>query len=431
VNPALPIARKLIEQGHEVCWYTGRKFQAAVEATGARFVPIVEASDPVSASMDERYPERAGLEGLRAFKFDLKYHFLDQIAAQIRDVRNILAGFPADVLLVDTGFLAAAMLHELDGTRFATYGITALPIGSRDTAPFGTGLPPGRSPFGRLRNRFLTAITTRLLFRDVQRHYQQVRADLGLARSSSNLFVDVVSPYLYLHASTASFEYPRRDLPAQVHFIGPLLPDVTSSFEPPHWWHRLDGTRPVVLVNQGTVAVDLDDLVAPTLAALADRNVLVIATGGAGVEGLTGAIPANAQVEPFVPFGALMPHVDVMITNGGFGGVQFALSHGVPLVVAGTTEDKLEVAARVAWSGAGIDLRKKRPTSDQMRDAVDTILGDGRYRDNARRIQRDIADHDAPTTAARLLERLIRTWQPVLRAEADEPSSLTVQTQRT
>lgn len=40
VNPTLPIARKLVERGHEVWWYTGKLFQAKVEATGARYVPM-------------------------------------------------------------------------------------------------------------------------------------------------------------------------------------------------------------------------------------------------------------------------------------------------------------------------------------------------------------------------------------------------------
>jgi hypothetical protein len=42
-----------------------------------------------------------------------------------------------------------------------------------------------------------------------------------------------------------------------------------------------------------------------------------------------------------------------MVTNGGYGGVQQALANGVPLVVAGDSEDKPEVAARVRWSGTG------------------------------------------------------------------------------
>ncbi len=46
VNPTLPIARSLVERGHEVWWYTGQAFQPKVEATGARYVPILNAFDP-------------------------------------------------------------------------------------------------------------------------------------------------------------------------------------------------------------------------------------------------------------------------------------------------------------------------------------------------------------------------------------------------
>ena len=62
------------------------------------------------------------------------------------------------------------------------------------------------------------------------------------------------------------------------------------------------------------------------------------------------------------PTTCLLPHVDAMVTNGGYGGVQQALAHGVPLVVAGDSEDKPEVAARVQWSGAGINLHTGRPS---------------------------------------------------------------------
>jgi UDP:flavonoid glycosyltransferase YjiC (YdhE family) len=58
-----------------------------------------------------------------------------------------------------------------------------------------------------------------------------------------------------------------------------------------------------------------------------------------------------------------------MITNGGYGGVQHALRHGVPVIVAGETADKAEVAARVQYTGAGIDLgtaRRPRLPSPQQ-----------------------------------------------------------------
>jgi UDP:flavonoid glycosyltransferase YjiC (YdhE family) len=223
----------------------------------------------------------------------------------------------------------------------------------------------------------------------------------------------------------------------------------------------------VVLVNQGTIASDPADLLIPALQALAGENVLVVATtGGAPVElitrqwssaseaalfaaemrillhaGMVGGfghvyhvpthhranlversqtsvLPKNVHVEPFIPFGALMPHVDVMITNGGYGGVQFALAHGIPLVVAGATEEKPEIAARVAWSGAGINLKTKSPSIEQIRAAVRDVLANDRYRRNARRIQADYARHNAPEAAATLLERLALTRRPVLRGGA-------------
>ena len=70
-------------------------------------------------------------------------------------------------------------------------------------------------------------------------------------------------------------------------------------------------------------------------------------------EGQLGELPANVHAEPFIPFGHLLPHVNVMVTNGGYGGTQFALAYGIPLVVAGETEDKMEVAARVEWASSG------------------------------------------------------------------------------
>ena len=54
---------------------------------------------------------------------------------------------------------------------------------------------------------------------------------------------------------------------------------------------------------------------------------------------------------------------DVYVGNGGYGGVHFAMEHGVSLVVAGTTEDKVGVTARVARSGAGINLKSNRPSA--------------------------------------------------------------------
>jgi hypothetical protein len=119
-----------------------------------------------------------------------------------------------------------------------------------------------------------------------------------------------------------------------------------------------------------------------------------------------GALPANVRVANYVPHRLLLPHVAAMVTNAGYNGVLTALAHGVPLVCAGRTEDKADVSARVAWSGAGLDLGTDLPSTAQVGAAVRRVLTEPSFRANAARIAADFAGHDGPAEAVDLLERL-------------------------
>jgi len=112
----------------------------------------------------------------------------------------------------------------------------------------------------------------------------------------------------------------------------------------------------------------------------------------------------------------LMPALSVMVTNGGFGAVQQALAHGVPLVVAGGSEDKPEVAARVARAGVGIDLRTAKPKPEAIRAAVRTLLDSAEHRSRARAMAAEYRAHDAGTTAADLIEELVGSGTVVPRS---------------
>jgi hypothetical protein len=358
------------------------------------------------------------LQGLAQLKFNLKHVFGDSAVGQVKDYTDILREFSADVLLCDFGFLGASWVHEQGGPPWATFGNTALTFNSCDTAPFGLGMRPDTSAVGRLRNSVLNWMFRRVLLRDVTVYINQIRADFGLPPSQKGFFDLFLSPFLYLQGTVPAFEYPRSDLPPQVHFIGPFLPSPPADFTPPDWWDDLNGDKPVVHVTQGTVAIETDDLIVPTLTALADEDVLVVATtGGQPIESIKLApIPANARIETFIPHYHLLPHVDVIVTNGGYNGVHMALANGVPLVVAGQTEDKPEVSARIEWSGVGINLKTKTPTPTQIKDAVKKILAEPHYRQKAQQLKADIAGDDAPTLAATLLEQLAATKQPVFRS---------------
>jgi MGT family glycosyltransferase len=285
---------------------------------------------------------------------------------------------------------------------------------------------PNATPIGRVRNRAMNLAHRRVVFGPVNRHLDDTRELVGLPRAHQPVLDSFLSDYLYLQDCAESFEYPRSDLPPQVHFIGPLIPPAPAQFRAPSWWGELDGGRPVVLVTQGTVRNEDELLFAPTFEALRNDDVLVIATTGGGAS-ITGAVPANVRVEPFVPYAALMPHVSAYVTNGGYGGVQMALRHGVPIVACGATEDKPEVGARVAWSGAGVRVRSAHPTPGEIRSAVHQVLWDDGYRRQAARLSTDIAGYDAAETGSALIEEVARTQRPVLRGAnlaADRLSSV-------
>jgi UDP:flavonoid glycosyltransferase YjiC (YdhE family) len=229
---------------------------------------------------------------------------------------------------------------------------------------------------------------------------------VGLRRSGRTMDRMVFSPTLIAASGSQLLDYGRADRPTHLHFVGELA-EQTAPSDPadlPSWWDELDGRR-IVLVTQGTANIDPDDLVRPSVTALADRDILVVATTGIrGRDAFPFAVPSNARVTGFAPFGALLPRVDLAITNGGWGGTLASLARGVPLVVAGGDLDKPEVASRVAWSGAGVNLRTGTPKASAVAAAVDRVLGESSFRDAAARVGAQLRSLGGAAHAAELLE---------------------------
>ncbi len=406
--PALPIARALIERGHSVRWYAGAKYAEKIGAAGAAHAPM-GVHDYSLRGLDEFYPRRRELRGMAKLQFDMVDAFARPAGDHVPALLDLLDEEPADVIVADTGMLAALLVAQLRGLPLAVVGISVVGFPSRDLPPFGLGLAPSSGLLSRIRNRALDLLTRRVLFRPMTRVVNEIRSDLGLPTKDDMVFEYALGADLYLQMGAEGFEYPRSDLPPILRYVGPPRQVSDPSWQPPAWWSELGGDRPVVVLNQGTVATDSAELIRPGLDALAGEDVLVVAVTGGSDPALIGEVPANARVERYIPFDRLLPHVDVLVTNGGFGGVQLALAHGVPMVAAGTTEDKIEVTARVAHSGVGINLRTQTPSSAQVREAVRAVLADGHYARRAQELAVEIAAAGREEGAVQHLEELARS----------------------
>jgi UDP:flavonoid glycosyltransferase YjiC (YdhE family) len=213
-------------------------------------------------------------------------------------------------------------------------------------------------------------------------------------------------PDVTLQFGTEALEFPLEEPQGNVVFIGPL-PHKNDKAPSLQWLRTRDRSKPLIFVTQGTVANrDLEQLLHPAMEGLANEDVDVLLTGGgASVERLIQG--SNAHAASYVPYDDVLPETAVFVTNGGYNGVLQALSFGVPVVVAGATQDKPRVGHRVQWAGVGINLKTGTPTKEQVRDAVKEILSNPCYSERAQTIQSTFSQMDSIEIIAKQVDAAI------------------------
>ena len=408
LQPLLAVAGGLVERGHAVTVVTGSRFGAQVAATGARFVPLTGAADLDDRRFLQEFPEAAAREpGADQLNFFFAL-LADGVPEEHRLLQEMLEVDPDTVLITNSGFLGAwAVALGAPGRRprrWLAVGCNPVAMPSADTTALGP-VPPGPDGDAGAANRAVNAQARRAM-EPSRQHLEAVVRALGATDPVPEIPEGVYTvPEVFAALTVPGLEFARSDAPSSVHLVGALpAPAPAEDWVPPPWWPELGSGRPVVVVTQGTLANhDLGQLVAPTLEALAQEDVLVVAALGREVQALPGPVPANARVEEFIPFGALLPHADVLVTNGGFGATQQALAAGVPVVIAGDSEDKMYVAARVVAAGVGRDLATATPTPAMVREAVLDLLDDAEVRADVDRLAAVYARHDPVTTIERLI----------------------------
>ncbi|HEY4809057.1 MAG TPA: nucleotide disphospho-sugar-binding domain-containing protein [Roseiarcus sp.] len=423
LNPLLAITRILLAEGHEINFLTGSVFRARIESSGAKFVSLQGAADIDGRDILSVVPELKDIPpGLEWFRVAIERLFVDRIPAQHQSLLQAVQECQPDVIVGDDMFFG--VLPMLLGSRskrppIVLCGTSFLHLAREDGAPNFLGLPPA------------TTEEQRRQYADIAREYDEAVDQpsllclnkalntLGVGPLSAPLFHSVVElADAYMQLSVPRFEFPRQ-IPPSVHFVGtpPIIPGQAPL---PPWADELDGSRKVVLVTQGTVANhNFELLIAPTLTALANEpDVLVVATaGGRPVETIPCAVPSNARVASYLPFEWLLPRVDVLVTNGGYGSVNQAMSFGIPLVTAGMTEDKADVNLRVAWSGVGVNLATNQPTQEALRAAVRTVLDRPAYRMRASQMADEFARIDTRSEILSIINQVVVNQRVALWAD--------------
>jgi len=351
-NPTLPILQELIQRGHQVIAYNAESFRAKFAPTGVEFRPYPEPM-PTEREISEALYEMINASLLFSrMSTHLTRYTIDEMQRE-----------QPDLILYDSttmwGYIAARSLgipHAALITHFVLDGSQGY-MGIDMMARFiWTALP----------------YTPKLL-----RWKRDMAREFGKENSGG------ITEYADLNLVFTSREFHPKNtfIDERFRFVGPSINPAVRDGEFP--FDQLGDGR-VVYISLGTINHLDNAFYQAAFAAFADDPAQFVLSVGKNTDiAALGSIPANFIVRNTVPQLDVLQRADAFITHGGMNSVHEALIYGVPLVVVPHHLEQLLNGKRVAETGTGILLGNKYPygrvTAPELRSALDTVLSDPSY----------------------------------------------------
>ncbi|XP_040822668.1 UDP-glucuronosyltransferase 2B14-like isoform X2 [Ochotona curzoniae] len=189
-------------------------------------------------------------------------------------------------------------------------------------------------------------------------------------------------------------EFPRPTLP-NVHFVGGLhckpakpLPKDMEDFV------QSSGEEGVVVFSLGSMVSNMSEeranVIASALAQL-PQNVLWRFDGKKPE-----TLGPNTQIYKWIPQNDLLGHpkTRAFVTHGGANGIYEAIHHGVPMVGIPLFGDQHDNIAHMTAKGAAVRLNWKTMSSEDLLNALRTVIHDPSYKENVLTLSR--IHHDQP-----------------------------------
>ncbi|XP_049486529.1 UDP-glucuronosyltransferase 2A1 isoform X4 [Panthera uncia] len=105
---------------------------------------------------------------------------------------------------------------------------------------------------------------------------------------------------------------------------------------------------------------------------------------------------ANTRLYDWIPQNDLLghPQTKAFITHGGTNGIYEAIYHGVPMVGVPMFADQPDNIAHMKAKGAAVEVNINTMTSEDLLNALRTVINEPSYKENATRLSR--IQHDQP-----------------------------------
>lgn len=360
ILPLVPGLLELQDRGHDVHVKAMPSLIEVLRDAGLDASPV---ATPVTDVPVTDYLAAGDTDRLRSGQVDL----IERGKYDGPDLARAIETHAPDVVLVDVNAYGARTVAEASGLPWAILLPSVLPMKGTGIPPYGPGLRPMRGPAGWLRDLVMWKVVERMFGKAILPGLNRLRSEAGLAPFDSPLRM-FEPPAAVITLTAEPLEYPRPDLPANVHLAG------TQPWDPPaaRPAYLDEPGDPWVLVTCSTEYQGDEELARVAVEALRHEPVRVLLTLADAYQEADLPAADNVRIERFVPHSHVLPHAAAVVCHGGMGIVTKAASAGVPTVVVPFGRDQPEVARRVVESGAGVLLKPKALTPERLREAVRT-----------------------------------------------------------
>ncbi|TRV07475.1 MAG: glycosyl transferase family 1 [Microcystis wesenbergii Mw_MB_S_20031200_S109] len=403
LNTMNTLGRELQRRGHRVTVLGMPDAEANAKVAGLEFRAISPVDFPVGTTA-KFYEDLGKLTGLAALRYTICLSE-KTTASFLLNAPQVIKDAGIEALIIDECIYGGSTVADFLKIPFVTAS-SALVNGFDNTIPPAfTTWKYNPAWWARLRNRLGYGVISRFS-QPIYKVISAYRQKYGMPACRNINDYYSVSKLAIISQQPAEFEYPRHDLNGILHFTGPHF-DSTGRKTIDFPYEKLND-KPLIYTSMGTLQNRLTHIfykIAEACVGL-DAQLVIVLGGGLETQALPN-LPGNPIVVKYAPQLELLQKASLTICHSGTNTVLESLFYGVPIVAIPIANDQAGVATRIAWSGVGKFITPSSLTTDRLRRAIQEVLTQPSYQENALRLKTAIQKAGGVPRAVDIIEEVI------------------------
>jgi MGT family glycosyltransferase len=218
---------------------------------------------------------------------------------------------------------------------------------------------------------------------------------------------ECVSELAQISQTVAAFDFPRQQLPANFHHVGPLRADVFQAPAKIEALPAISADRPFIFASLGTLQghrFDLFKRIAQACRQL-DAQLLIAHCGGLDARQARALLGLGANwVCAFAPQAAALARADAVVSHAGLNTVMDAVVAQTPILALPIAFDQPGVAARIRHAGVGLSASPRWTGAGAMARQLRRLLDEPGFRARCAPLAANVHSAGGSTRAADIVE---------------------------